>query len=199
MVYVIPDSLRITPIDPTNSDKMQATAVVKMDFGNVPCGAPLIEYTKTYIHLLRRDSVNGQLWTTADEVAKYDCRTECCCNGSGDGTHAITFDLMKPANPGHYEFMAVDDADFLKESYQPSRVAKYSVTVSQDPELIDPCDTFPCGVGCPLSTTSFCTTPTGTDTSCASSDYLCQVKPYLPYIVGGAILLLLMTPQKKKE
>jgi hypothetical protein len=195
MVYVFPNSLRISPTDPLNTEKPVVSAYIAMDYGgllNFPCGAG-IGYTKTYIHLLRRVADIGQTWAKADEVAIYDCSTQCCLN-------LETLEDSIPGNPGQYgwyiefpplhvmpakttyEFLVIDDGDFKNlTTVDASRTATLRVTIQQDPaQILVP----------PISTGD------GT-TECDSGDYMCLYKDYIPYAVVGVILLLLLSGGKK--
>lgn len=190
MVHVIPDSLKITPADPYTTDKLTATTHIAGDWFNVNCGG-LGGYTRTYIHLLRRNVTKGETWVQAQKVSTYDCYSQCCMDfgiitGAAEyGYHVINFDALKPAPVGIYEFMAVDDEDFKKQSYQADRVAKFTLEVTPDPTVVIPPVITPGGGGI-------------TTTECASGDYMCLYKDYIPYAIGAIILVLLLTGGKKK-
>jgi len=195
MVYVFPNSLRISPTDPLNTEKPIVSAYIAMDYGgllNFPCGAGM-GYTKTYIHLLRRVADIGLTWAMADEVAKYDCSSQCCLDlDAMESVHGnpgaygwyVEFPPLRvmPANTT-YEFLAIDDGDFKNlTTIDASRTATLRVTIQRDPEQI--IVTPPIGGG----------GGTGGDTTeCDSGDYMCLYKDYIPYAVVGIVLLLVLT------
>ena len=209
MVHVNPDSLRISPVDPTTTTRLIATATVNGDWFNMGCDS-IAGYTRTYIRLLRRNVDTNQMWTTASEVGTFDCHTLCCFDAWGN-PFPIKFGDMKPIlTPGTYEFMAVDESDYIKQSFQPDRTAVFTITVVPDPTPDNPCLANPCGEGCVNANTPMCQLPIDTtvdnsgglfdfDTSTCDGDAMCQIKAYLPLILIGGVALLLLTQPKSKS
>lgn len=197
MVYVFPNTLEIDPTDPYNTTRgVTVSAYIGIGWDvNFPCGA-MIGYTKTNIHLLRRVADKGITWAKADHIATYDCSSQCCLNlntasfipnnpGNNFTGWRIEFPPLPTAMPvGSYEFMAIDDGDYKNiASVDVNRVATRRVEVQQDPDQIIVTPSPENGT---------------TITECASGDYMCLYKDYIPYVIGVIILVLLLTSGKKK-
>ncbi len=196
MVHVCSNTLSIDPVDPYTTDSIHVVTWIKGDAFNIYCPGgspnPIIGATRTYIHLLRRNVDLGQTRAQATHVATYDCYTRCCLDNDtaseipghpGEHGWQIGFDVINPIpSPGRYEFFAVDDEDYKKTNYASDRIGALVFEVTRDPtQTVEP-------------------TPTPeTTTECDSSDIMCQIKDYLPYIaVGGLLLLVLMSSKRRK-
>lgn len=205
MAFVYPNTLQVNPAYPYNTSEITASAYIGGDALDVICDYPILGYTKTNIHLLMKLANKGITWARASEMAVYDCSSQCCFRD--DSEHRVAV----PDNPGArgwriefqpisvpvaetYEFMAIDDGDYLNHlaSLDSNRVATRSVIISPDPEhpvvALPPSDS-------------------GT-TSCVgfnrngSFDPMCILDPsnltYLYGAIGLVILLLLVSGGKKK-
>lgn len=193
MVFVYPNTLSIDPIDPYTTDSLHVVAWIGADMFNTWCSggfAPL-GFTRTYIHLMRRNVDLGQTRAQATHIATYDCYTKCCMDDHqwsevpghpGSLGLQIGFDVTNPIpTPGRYEFFAVDDEDYKKTNYAADRVGALTFTVTRDP-------------------TQTITPITNPDTTtCDDGDYMCQYKDYLPYIAIGGILLLVLMGNKRRK
>jgi hypothetical protein len=157
MVYVVQNSLAITPVDPYDSESLTATVWIRGDTFNVWCDDFGGAWTKTEIYLLRRNVTAGQTWATAETVATYDCTGQCCLDihtlaWAPDGNQGwlIQFDTLNPlhvtaGNTTTYEFLAVDKGDLATKDA--TRTAKKTVIVARDPFCIN----NPCDASCPLN------------------------------------------------
>ena len=211
MVYVLPNTMSITPVFPETDDAISVKVFItpeKYTLGieNRTCGS-VLGYTKTYIHLLVKDRDEYKTWALADEIATYDCYTQCCLNEktmttSPDGSVIgwwITFKPIEIADHGTYEFMAIDDGDYKKlATVDASRVATKTIVVNQSAEdkLLEQCAINPCGSGCPGANSSTCTQDS-TSEECSSSDIMCLVKQNAPYIALGLVFLFMFASQSK--
>jgi len=191
MVYVYPNTLSIDPVDPYTTDSVHVSAWIGNDNFDGWC-PDLFGFTRTNIHLLRRNLDRGESRLQATHVATYDCYTKCCLDPNteaevpghpGRRGWQIGFDVARPIpTPGKYEFFAVDNGDYTKTTYAPDRVAALTFEVTRDPtQTIEPIIT------------------PGESTTCADGDYMCQYKDYLPYIAIGGILLLVLMGSKRRK
>lgn len=193
MVFVYSNTLSIDPIDPYTTDSIHVSAWIGGDAVQLYCpggGTPLWGFTRTYIHLMRRNLDLGQTRAQATHISQYDCYTQCCLDDMnwtevpghpGSKGWQIGFDIINPiSSPGKYEFFAVDDEDYKKTSYAADRIGALTFEVTRDPEQI---------IETPIITTD--------ETTCDEGDILCQYADYLPYIaIGGVILLILMSSKR---
>jgi hypothetical protein len=152
MVYVIPNTLEITPVDPYDTESLTATVWIRGDTFNVWCADFGGSWTRTNIYLYRRNVTTGETWSTP--VSTYDCTNQCCLDvqtlawapDGGQGWQ-ITFNVINPlhitsGNSTTYEFLAVDKGD--QASKPEGRVAKQTVIVTRDPYCVN----NPCSLTC---------------------------------------------------
>jgi len=199
MVHVCSNTLSISPVDPYTTDSIRVTAWIKGDAFNLYCPGgspnPITGFTRTNIHLLRRNVGAGQSRLQADHVATYDCYTRCCLDNNtareipghpGEHGWQIGFDLTNPiTTPGTYEFFAVDEEDYNKTNYANDRIGARTVVVVRDPTL-------------PVVTPPTTETPDSSDSGCEEGDILCEYKDYIPYIAIGVVLLLVVMGGKRR-